>query len=49
LSIAGCSRSAVFATKRLFHRASALGLLQALEVARDANVLMRKMTIRDSV
>lgn len=39
--IAGWSPIAMATTKRSFHRAADLGLAQALEVGRDANVMMR--------
>ncbi|ANN72240.1 enoyl-CoA hydratase/isomerase family protein [Bordetella bronchialis] len=39
--IAGWSPIAMATTKRAFHRAADLGLAQALEVGRDANVMMR--------
>jgi enoyl-CoA hydratase/carnithine racemase len=48
-TIAGFSRTAVYATKRLFHRAADLPLATALEAARDANMLMRRMNVRDTV
>jgi enoyl-CoA hydratase/carnithine racemase len=39
--VAGWSPIAMATTKRAFHRAADLGLAQALEVGRDANVMMR--------
>ncbi|OZI60675.1 enoyl-CoA hydratase/isomerase family protein [Bordetella genomosp. 11] len=39
--VAGWSPIAMATTKRAFHRAADLGLGQALEVGRDANVMMR--------
>jgi enoyl-CoA hydratase/carnithine racemase len=48
-TLAACSPDALFATKRLFHRVSALALLPALEVARDANVIMRGYGARSTV
>jgi len=48
-TLAGASPDAVTATKRLFHRVAALPLLPALEVARDANIIMRGYSIRKTV
>lgn len=39
--VAGWSPMAMATTKRSFHRVADLGLAQALEVGRDANVMMR--------
>ncbi len=47
--LAECSPAALFATKRLFHRVSALPLQAALEVARDANIIMRGYGARSTV
>ena len=47
--LAEASPDAVSATKRLFYRVSALPLLPALEVARDANIIMRGYAIRGTV
>ena len=43
------SPDAVTATKRLFHRVAGMPLLPALEVARDANIIMRGYNIRKTV
>lgn len=40
-TLAGWSPIAMATTKRAFHRSADLGLAQALEVGRDANVMMR--------
>ncbi|MEH3086901.1 MAG: enoyl-CoA hydratase/isomerase family protein [Xylophilus ampelinus] len=40
-TVAGWNPLAMATTKRSFHRAADLGLAQALEVGRDANVMMR--------
>jgi len=48
-TLAGASPDAVTATKRLFHRVAAQPLLPALEVARDANIIMRGYSIRKTV
>jgi enoyl-CoA hydratase/carnithine racemase len=47
--LAECSQEALFATKRLFHRVAALPLQPALEVARDANIIMRGYGARSTV
>lgn len=47
--LAASSVDALCATKRLFHRAAALPLLPALEVARDANIIMRGYDMRGTV
>jgi enoyl-CoA hydratase/carnithine racemase len=47
--IAGVNRDAMAATKRLFYRCVDLPLGPALEVARDANVIMRGYAIRGTV
>lgn len=47
--LAACAQDALFATKRLFHRVSALPLQPALEVARDANIIMRGYGARSTV
>ncbi|WP_137176761.1 enoyl-CoA hydratase/isomerase family protein [Roseomonas sp. AR75] len=47
--LAACGQDALFATKRLFHRVAALPLQPALEVARDANVIMRGYGARSTV
>jgi len=48
-TLAEASPDAVTATKRLFHRVAALPLLPALEVARDANIIMRGYSMRKTV
>lgn len=48
-AMAAASPDAVTATKRLFHRVSGLPLLPALEVARDANIIMRGYSMRGTV
>jgi enoyl-CoA hydratase/carnithine racemase len=47
--IAGSERHAQRATKRLFHRVADMKLLDALEIGRDANMIMRSYTIRGTV
>ncbi|MFP1645994.1 enoyl-CoA hydratase/isomerase family protein [Pontitalea aquivivens] len=47
--LAAASPDAVMATKRLFHRVAGMPLLPALEVARDANIIMRGYNIRKTV
>jgi enoyl-CoA hydratase/carnithine racemase len=47
--IAGSARHAQRATKRLFHRVADMKLLDALEIGRDANMIMRSYTIRGTV
>jgi enoyl-CoA hydratase/carnithine racemase len=47
--LAAASPDAMGATKRLFHRTAALPLLPALEVARDANIIMRGYDVRGTV
>ena len=47
--IAGQSRHTQRATKRLFHRVADMKLLDALEIGRDANLVMRAQTIRGTV
>ena len=47
--LAACAQDALFATKRLFHRVAALPLQPALEVARDANIIMRGYGARSTV
>ena len=47
--IAGQGRHAQRATKRLFHRVADTRLLDALEIARDANMVMRGYTIKGTV
>ncbi len=47
--LAACSPDALFATKRLFHRVAGQPLLAALEVARDANIIMRGYGARSTV
>ncbi|MDQ8728190.1 enoyl-CoA hydratase/isomerase family protein [Bradyrhizobium sp. LHD-71] len=44
--IADGERHAQRATKRLFHRVADMKLLDALEIGRDANMIMRSYTIR---
>ena len=48
-SIAGQTRSSQRATKRLFHRVADMRLLDALEIGRDANMVMRSYSIRGVV
>jgi enoyl-CoA hydratase/carnithine racemase len=48
-AIAGQTRSSQRATKRLFHRVADMRLLDALEIGRDANVMMRAYTIKGTV
>lgn len=48
-AIARQARHAQRATKRLFHRVADMKLLDALEIGRDANMIMRSHTIRESV
>src|SRR5690606_23924680 len=48
-TLAAASPDAVMATKRLFHRVAGMPLLPALEVARDANIIMRGYNIRKTV
>jgi enoyl-CoA hydratase/carnithine racemase len=43
--IANTARHAQRATKRLFHRVADMKLLDALEIGRDANMIMRSYTI----
>ena len=47
--IAAQSRPVQRATKRLFHRVADMKLMDALEIGRDANLLMRGRTIRSVV
>lgn len=47
--IAGTARHAQRAAKRLFHRVADMKLLDALEIGRDANMIMRSYTIRGTV
>ena len=47
--IAAQSRPVQRATKRLFHRVADMKLVDALEIGRDANLLMRGRTIRSEV
>ncbi len=47
--LAACGQDALFATKRLFHRVSGLPLHPALEVSRDANIIMRGYGARSTV
>lgn len=47
--LAECSPAALFATKRLFHRVAGLPLQTALEVSRDANIIMRGYGARSTV
>lgn len=47
--IAASARHAQRATKRLFHRVADMKLLDALEIGRDANMIMRSYTIRGTV
>ncbi len=47
--LAQWNRDALQATKRLLHRAAALPLLPALEVARDANIIMRGYNVKKTV
>lgn len=47
--IASQSRDAIMATKRLFWRVADLPLLPALEIARDANIMMRGFDIKRTV
>lgn len=48
-AIAGQTRSSQRATKRLFHRVADMRLHDALEIGRDANVMMRAYTIKGTV
>ena len=48
-TIAAQSRPVQRATKRLFHRVADMKLAEALEIGRDANMLMRGRTIRGEV
>ena len=48
-AIAGQTRASQRATKRLFHRVADMRLLDALEIGRDANVMMRAYTIKGTV
>jgi len=48
-AIAGQSRPVQRATKRMFHRVADMRLLDALEIGRDGNMLMRGRTIRSEV
>jgi len=48
-SIAQQARHAQRATKRLFHRVADMKLLDALEISRDANMVMRSYTIKGTV
>ena len=48
-AIASQARHAQRATKRLFHRVADMKLLDALEIGRDANMVMRSYTIKSSV
>lgn len=47
--LAAHPRHAQRATKRLFHRVADIPLPQALEIGRDANMIMRSHTINDDV
>jgi enoyl-CoA hydratase/carnithine racemase len=47
--IAGSARHAQRATKRLFHRVADMKLLDAIEIGRDANMIMRSYSIRGTV
>ena len=49
MKIAGTARHAQRATKRLFHRVCEMRLLDALEVGRDANMIMRSYTISEKI
>jgi len=48
-AIATQARHAQRATKRLFHRVADMKLVDALEVGRDANMIMRSFTIKGTV
>ncbi len=48
-AIASQARHAQRATKRLFHRVADMKLLDALEIGRDANMVMRAYTIKSTV
>ena len=48
-TIAQQARHAQRATKRLFHRVADMKLLDALEISRDANMVMRNYTIKGTV
>ena len=48
-AIATQARHAQRATKRLFHRVADMKLLDALEIGRDANMVMRAYTIKNTI
>ncbi len=48
-AIAAQARHAQRATKRLFHRVADTKLLDAIEISRDANMVMRGYTIKESI
>lgn len=48
-TMAAWNRDALQATKRLLHRVAGLALAPALEVARDANIIMRGYNVKKSV
>lgn len=48
-AMAGWNRDALQATKRLLHRVAGLPLAPALEVARDANIIMRGYNVKKTV
>jgi enoyl-CoA hydratase/carnithine racemase len=48
-AMAAWNRDALQATKRLLHRVAGLPLAPALEVARDANIIMRGYNVKKTV